>query len=97
YTRADHNDVANQLFAAYAKVQDARSLASVIGEDELSAVDKRYMTFGKEFEQRFLNHGFDENRSMDETLELAWELLSLLPRSELDRMNGKLIEEHYRG
>ncbi|MBP5604191.1 MAG: V-type ATP synthase subunit B [Ruminiclostridium sp.] len=97
YTRADHNDVANQLFAAYAKVQDARSLASVIGEDELSAVDKRYMTFGKEFEQRFLNQGFDENRSMDETLELAWELLSLLPRSELDRMNGKLIEEHYRG
>ena len=97
YTRADHNDVANQLFAAYAKVQDARSLASVIGEDELSAVDKKYMTFGKEFEQRFLNQGFDENRSMDETLELAWELLSLLPRSELDRMNGKLIEEHYRG
>jgi V/A-type H+-transporting ATPase subunit B len=96
FTRADHSDVANQLFAAYAKVQDARSLASVIGEDELSEIDKRYMVYGREFEQRFLNQGFDENRSMDETLELAWDLLSLLPKEELDRMNAKLIEEHYR-
>ena len=96
YTRADHSDVANQLFAAYAKVQDARSLASVIGEDELSDIDKRYIAFGVEFEQRFLKQGFDENRSMDQTLELAWDLLSLLPKSELDRMNAKLIEEHYR-
>ena len=96
YTRADHSDVANQLFAAYAKVQDARSLASVIGEDELSEIDKKYMAFGKEFEQRFLKQGTDENRSMDQTLELAWDLLSLLPKSELDRMNARLIEEHYR-
>ena len=96
YTRADHNDVANQLFAAYAKVQDARSLASVIGEDELSDIDKKYIAFGREFEQRFLNQGFEENRSMEETLELAWDLLSLLPKSELDRMNAQLIEEHYR-
>ncbi len=96
YTRADHSDVANQLFASYAKVQDARSLASVIGEDELSETDKRYMKFGAEFEKKFLNQDFDENRSMDETLELAWDLLSLLPKSELDRMNGRLIEEHYR-
>ena len=96
YTRADHSDVANQLFAAYAKVQDARSLASVIGEDELSEIDKKYIRFGVEFEQRFLNQGFDENRSMDQTLELAWDLLSLLPKAELDRMNAKLIDEHYR-
>lgn len=96
YTRADHSDVANQLFAAYAKVQDARSLASVIGEDELSEIDKRYIKFGVEFEKRFLNQGFDENRSMNETLELAWDLLSLLPESELDRMNSELIEKHYR-
>ena len=97
YTRADHSDVANQLFAAYAKVQDARSLASVIGEDELSEIDKRYMKFGSEFEKRFLNQGFDENRSMDDdTLELAWDLLSLLPKGELDRMNSELIEKHYR-
>jgi len=96
YTRADHNDVANQLFAAYAKVQDARSLASVIGEDELSDIDKKYMQFGAQFEQRFLNQDFNENRSMEQTLELAWDLLSLLPKSELDRMNSALIEEHYR-
>ncbi len=96
YTRADHSDVANQLFAAYAKVQDARSLASVIGEDELSDIDKKYMTFGEEFERRFLKQGENENRSMEQTLELAWDLLSLLPKTELDRMNAKLIEEHYR-
>ena len=96
YTREDHSDVANQLFAAYAKVQDARSLASVIGEDELSDNDKKYMKFGVEFEQRFLKQGPDENRSMDQTLELAWDLLSLLPKSELDRMNSALIEKHYR-
>ncbi len=96
YTREDHSDVANQLFAAYAKVQDARSLASVIGEDELSDNDKKYMKFGVEFEQRFLKQGPNENRSMDQTLELAWDLLSLLPKSELDRMNSALIEKHYR-
>lgn len=96
YTRYDHSDVANQLFAAYARVQDARSLASVIGEDELSDIDKKYMEFGVQFEQQFLNQGFDENRSMEQTLELAWDLLSMLPKSELDRMNSELIEKHYR-
>lgn len=97
YTRADHNDVANQLFAAYAKVQDARSLASVIGEDELSEIDKKYISFGTEFENRFLKQDFNENRTMEQTLELAWELLSTLPKSELDRINSKVIEEHYKG
>ena len=96
YTRYDHSDVANQLFAAYARVQDARSLASVIGEDELSDIDKKYMEFGIRFEQQFLNQGFDENRTMEQTLELAWDLLSMLPKSELDRMNSELIEKHYR-
>ena len=95
YTRADHADVSNQLFACYARVQDARALASVIGEDELSAPDKAIMKFGTMFEKYFLNQGFDENRSMDETLDLAWDLLSLLPASELDRVNEQLIKEHY--
>ena len=95
YTRADHADVSNQLFACYARVQDARALASVIGEDELSASDKAIMKFGTMFEKYFLNQGFDENRSMDETLDLAWNLLSLLPASELDRVNEQLIKEHY--
>lgn len=92
YTRADHADVSNQLFACYARVQDARALASVIGEDELSASDKAIMKFGTMFEKYFLNQGFDENRSMDETLDLAWDLLSLLPASELDRVNEQLIK-----
>ena len=95
YTRADHSAVANQLFAAYAKVQDARSLASVIGEEELSDNDRAYMAFGRLFEDNFLNQGFDENRSMEETLELGWDLLCTLPRAELDRIDDKLLAEKY--
>ena len=95
YTRKDHSDVSNQLFAAYAKVQDARSLASVIGEDELSETDKQYMSFGNLFEQHFLNQGFDSNRTIDETLDLGWDLLSVLPRGELDRIDNEVLEEHY--
>lgn len=95
YTRSDHPDISNQLFAAYARVQDARSLASVIGEDELSPADKAYMDFGVKFEKHFINQGTDENRTIGETLELAWDLLCLLPRSELDRMNDELINKNY--
>ncbi|MGN0596526.1 MAG: V-type ATP synthase subunit B [Ruminiclostridium sp.] len=96
FTRPDHPDVANQIFAAYAKVQDARALASVIGEDELSPIDKSYMKFGVAFEQNFLKQGFDENRTIDDTLNLAWDLLSMLPRNELDRMNDQMIEKYYK-
>lgn len=95
YTRSDHQAVANQLFAAYARVQDARSLASVIGEDELSQTDRDYMQFGRLFENHFLNQGFDENRTIDETLDLGWDLLCTLPRTELDRIDEKLLEEKY--
>lgn len=95
YTRADHAAVSNQLFAAYAKVQDARSLASVIGEEELSDADRAYMRFGRLFEDNFLNQGFDENRSMDETLDLGWDLLCSLPKNELDRIDEKLLDEKY--
>lgn len=95
YTRADHAAVSNQLFAAYAKVQDARSLASVIGEEELSDVDRAYMRFGRLFEDNFLNQGFDENRSIDETLDLGWDLLCSLPKTELDRIDEKLLDEQY--
>ena len=89
YTRADHQDVANQLFSCYAKVGDARSLASVIGEDELSPIDKQYLVFGNEFEHEFIGQGMDENRSMEDTLNKAWELLGLLPREELDRVTPR--------
>lgn len=95
YTRSDHSDVSNQLFACYAKVMDARALASVIGEDELSELDKAYIGFGKKFEKYFVTQRFDENRSIDETLDLGWNLLSLLPKSALDRVNEKLLDEKY--
>ena len=95
YTRADHNAVSNQLFASYAKVQDARSLASVIGEEELSETDRKYMRFGELLEEHFLSQGFDENRSIDETLDLGWDLLCTLPRAELDRIDEQLLDEQY--
>ncbi|MCI5905225.1 MAG: V-type ATP synthase subunit B [Oscillospiraceae bacterium] len=95
YTREDHAAVSNQLFAAYAKVSDARALASVIGEDELSDLDKAYMYFGKMFEKYFVSQREDENRSIEETLDLGWNLLSLLPKAALDRVDEKLLEEKY--
>lgn len=97
YTRADHADVANQVFASYSKVQEVLALAQVIGEEELSDTDKKYLEFGRAFESRFLNQDFDENRDMEETLDLAWDILSILPKSELNRINPKLVEENYRG
>lgn len=96
YTREDHSPLANQLFAAYAKVQDARSLASVIGEEELSAVDKKYMEFGKLFEDRFLTQLPTESRSIEQTLDLGWDLLGYLPREELDRIDGDLLDKYYK-
>lgn len=95
YTREDHQSLANQLFASYAKVQDARSLASVIGEDELSPVDKQYIQFGVHFEKEFVSQGFEANRSIEETLDLGWVLLSLLPKQELDRVDDELLDQHY--
>ncbi len=96
YTREDHSPLANQLFAAYAKVQDARSLASVIGEEELSAVDKKYMEFGKLFEDRFLTQLPTESRSIEQTLDLGWDLLGYLPREELDRIDSDLLDQYYK-
>lgn len=95
YTREDHSMVANQLFAAYAKVQDARALASVIGEEELSDIDKKYIQFGKLFEEHFINQGFEVNRSIEETLDLGWALLSTLPMSELDRIDEEHLQTYY--
>lgn len=95
FTRADHQPLANQLFASYAKVIDARSLASVIGEEELSPIDKQYIKFGKLFEERFVNQRFDENRSIEESLNLGWELISTLPKSELDRIDDQLLDKFY--
>lgn len=95
YTREDHQSVANQLFSSYARVLDAKALASVIGEDELSDIDRKYLTFGKEFEFKFISQGKNENRNIIETLSLAWDLLGLLPKSELDRIDTKILELYY--
>lgn len=95
YTRKDHPNIATQLFSSYAKVMEARSLASVIGEDELSDIDKKYIEFGKLFENIFVGQSFDKNRSMEQTLNLGWALLSTLPISALDRLDSKTIKENY--
>lgn len=95
YTRDDHQAVANQLFSSYAKVGEARALASVIGEDELSPSDKKYLEFGKAFENRFVSQEENENRDVITTLNIGWELLHMLPKEELDRIDTKLIEKYY--
>jgi V/A-type H+-transporting ATPase subunit B len=95
YTRADHPALASQLFAAYAYVKRVRGLADVIGEEELSALDKLYLKFGEAFETRFLNQGEYENRPVATTLDLGWDMLSLLPRDELHRLSDALLDEHY--
>ena len=97
FTREDHAALANQLLATYSKVQDAKALASVIGEDELSAEDKLLMSFGREFEAKFLNQSFTENRSIEQTLDLGWTLLSMLPRKMLDRVDDAILDAHYIG
>ena len=95
YTRTDHSDVSNQLFASYAKVSDARGLASVIGEEELSDTDKQYLAFGERFEREFLGQGQQVDRTIDESLDLGWRLLSILPREELERIDEKVLAQHY--
>lgn len=96
YTREDHQSLANQLFSSYAKVNDARALASVIGEDELSDNDKKYMAFGRAFENEFIGQPDFENRSIEDTLTKGWELLKLLPKDELDRIDTKILEKYYK-
>ncbi len=96
FTRGDHQSVANQLFSCYAKVGDARALASVIGEDELSPLDKKYLQFGREFERRFVGQDPYDNRNILQTLNIGWELLRLLPREELDRIDTKILDQYYK-
>lgn len=95
YTREDHPALASQLFACYARVKRVRGLADVVGEEELGEIDKLYMKFGEAFEHRFLNQGEYENRSIAATLDLGWEMLSLLPRNELQRLSNSLLDAHY--
>ena len=93
-TREDHKDVSSQLFACYAKVQELRALAGVIGEEEMSELDKQYLKFGDEFEAKFLSQDQNENRTIEQTLDIGWQLLAGLPESELYRIDNKYIEKY---
>jgi len=93
-TREDHPSVANQLFAAYAKGREVRELVVVIGEGALSETDKKYMEFAEQFEMRFIEQGEEENRSIVDTLNLGWELLSILPRTELKRIKDEIFQKY---
>ena len=96
-TRDDHPRWGAQLYAAYARTQDVRALASVIGEEELSDVDQKYLKFGRAFEREFVNQSFTENRTIERTLEIGWKLLSILPKNELTRVTLDEIAEYYKG
>ncbi|MDR1507740.1 MAG: V-type ATP synthase subunit B [Treponema sp.] len=93
-TREDHKDLSSQLFAAYSKVKQIRNLASIIGEEELSDVDKKYLSFGEKFETDFLTQDEHENRDIDQTLDLGWKVLSRLPRDELLRVRAEYLEKY---
>ena len=94
-TRKDHGQVAAQLFASYAKVKRIRALAAIVGEEELSDLDKIYLKFGTAFEEAFLRQAYHENRSIEQTLEIGWKMLSLLPRDELYRIAREDIQRYY--
>ncbi len=94
-TRKDHAQVAAQLFASYAKVKRIRALAAIVGEEELSDLDKIYLRFGNVFEEKFLSQGYNENRSIETTLEIGWEMLSILPEEELYRISKEEIQRYY--
>ena len=93
-TREDHADTMNQLFAAYSVGKDNKELMSILGEGALTPTDLLYAKFADEFERRYVNQGYGENRSIEETLDLGWELLSILPRSELKRIRQSYIDKY---
>ncbi|HIV85620.1 MAG TPA: V-type ATP synthase subunit B [Candidatus Monoglobus merdigallinarum] len=94
-TRSDHADTMNQLFAAYARGKDAKELMVILGEAALTEIDKKYAKFAEEFEKRYVSQGYRTNRSIEETLDLGWELLSLLPRAELKRIKDEFLDKYY--
>jgi V/A-type H+-transporting ATPase subunit B len=96
YTREDHPDLANQIFSSYAHVNEVRALASVIGEDELSELDKRYIKFGLEFEKTYISQTSADKRSIKETLDIGWDILGYLPRGELDRVRTEYLDKYYK-
>ena len=93
-TRDDHKELSSQLFAAYARTRSVRNLAAIIGEEELSALDKGYLHFGERFESGFVSQAEDEDRSIEQTLDIGWRLLTMLPRDELVRVSRAMIEKY---
>ncbi|MEA1993899.1 MAG: V-type ATP synthase subunit B [Euryarchaeota archaeon] len=96
-TRDDHSGLSSQLFSAYAEGKELRDLVAVVGEEALSKSDKKYLKFADEFEGRFVTQEKEENRSIEETLDLGWDLLSMFPESELKRIDPEVIEKYYKG
>jgi V/A-type H+-transporting ATPase subunit B len=94
-TRADHADTMNQLFSAYAQGKEAKELSSILGDTALTETDKLFAKFSEEFEKRYISQGFNTDRTIEETLNLGWELLRLLPRSELKRIKDSLLDKYY--
>ncbi|WMJ78157.1 MULTISPECIES: V-type ATP synthase subunit B [unclassified Sedimentibacter] len=94
-TREDHSDVLNQLFAAYARGKEAKELMAILGEAALSDTDKFYAKFADEFEKKYVSQGYETNRSIEETLSIGWDLLTLLPKSELKRIRDEYLEKYY--
>lgn len=95
-TREDHADTMNQLFSAYSQGKEAKELSAILGEAALTEVDKKYAKFAEEFERRYVSQGFDTNRSIEETLDLGWSLLSILPKSELKRIKDEYIDKYWK-
>ncbi|EMA05991.1 ATP synthase subunit B [Haloferax denitrificans] len=95
-TREDHADVSDQMYAAYAEGEDLRDLVNIVGREALSERDNKYLDFAERFEAEFVNQGFDTDRSIEDTLDIGWDLLSMLPKSELNRIDEELIEDYYR-
>jgi V/A-type H+-transporting ATPase subunit B len=95
-TREDHGDVSDQMYAAYAEGEDLRDLVNIVGREALSERDNKFLDFADRFESEFVQQGYDTNRSIDETLEVGWDLLSDLPKEALNRIDEDLIAEHYR-
>ena len=95
-TREDHSDNMNQLFSAYAQGKDAKELAAVLGDAALTPTDRLYAAFAQEFEKQYLDQGFNKNRSIEETLDLGWKLLAMLPESEMKRVRDEFLEKYYR-
>ncbi|MFB6252555.1 MAG: V-type ATP synthase subunit B [Halobellus sp.] len=95
-TRADHGDVSDQMYAAYAEGEDLRDLVNIVGREALSERDNKYLDFADRFEKEFIDQGFETNRGLEETLDIGWDLLSMLPRDELNRVDEDFIDQYYR-